>query len=170
MTEKIRVLFVHLDEKQVAPLEARLEGPQVEVLRVQNCGDAARILAGIEPPHLVFVDAATPDLSWADVIASAGKASAPVNVIVVARLVDTRFYVEVIEAGAYDFIAPPFGSRDLDHVLRCALQNVLEKREAQLRAKQAAQRELFPGQLSSERPNIPIAGPVTALGTAQKTA
>jgi FixJ family two-component response regulator len=49
-------------------------------------------------------------------------------VIVVARVVDTRFYVEAIEAGAFDFIVPPFNAADLAYVVRCAVDNVLARR------------------------------------------
>ncbi len=168
MTERISVLLVHHHGAHMAPLEASLVDQSMEILRAQNCPEAARILAGPVPPHLVFVDAALPDASWADVIALSRKASVPVNVIVVARLVDTRFYVEVIEAGAYDFIAPPFRPNDLAHVLRCAIQNVIERREAQLRAEQAAQRLLFPSGLASDHPNAASAGPIAHLGPAGK--
>ncbi|MBZ5560827.1 MAG: response regulator [Acidobacteriia bacterium] len=168
MTERISVLLVHLDGPHMAPLEASLEDQPVVILRAQTCLEAAKILAGPEPPHLVFVDAALPDGSWADVIALSKNASVPVNVIIVARLVDTRFYVEVIEAGAYDFIAPPFRSSDLHHVLRCALQNVLERREARVRTEHAAQRQLFPSGLPPGSPNLPAARPIAGVRTAHK--
>jgi FixJ family two-component response regulator len=60
----------------------------------------------------------------------AEKATQPVNVIVVSRVVDTRFYVQVIEAGAFDFIAPPFNSTDLAYVVRSAMDNVVARRTA----------------------------------------
>ena len=50
------------------------------------------------------------------------------NVIVVARVVDTRFYVEAIETGAFDFLAPPFTATDLAYVVRSALDNVTARR------------------------------------------
>ncbi len=168
MAEQVSVLCVHLDGMHMAPLEAALEDQPGVILRAQTCREAAKILAGPEPPHLVFVDAALADGSWADVIALSKKASVPVNVIIVARLVDTRFYVEVIEAGAYDFIAPPFRPHDLQHVLRCALQNVLERREAQVRTEQAAQRQLFPSGFPPDGPNLPAIRPTAVPGAAHK--
>ncbi len=150
----------------MAPLEAATLADQPAVIvRAQGCGEAAGIIGGPEPPHLVFVDAALPDASWADVIALSKKASVPINIIVVARLVDTRFYVEVIEAGAFDFIVPPFRSHDLRHVLRCALQNVLERRETQVRTENAAQRPLFLRGSHADRTNLPA---VTGLRAADK--
>jgi len=45
-------------------------------------------------------------------------------VIVVARVVDTGLFLETIETGAFDFIAPPFVATDLEYVVRSALDNV----------------------------------------------
>ena len=60
----------------------------------------------------------------------AGRASQPVNVIVVTRVMDTKLYLEALEGGAFDFIVPPFASLDLAHVVRCAADNVQARREA----------------------------------------
>jgi FixJ family two-component response regulator len=85
-----------------------------------------------------------PDGLWANVLALAAQAPQPVNVIVVARLVDTRLYVEAIEAGAFDFLAPPFVAADLAYVVRCAAENVLGRREAQGRVDSSPVGKLFP--------------------------
>ncbi len=169
MSEQNSVLFVHLDQTQAAALEASLASQAVKILRAQNCREAGSILAGPEPPQLVLTDTSLPDGSWADVVALARKSHVPINVIVVARLVNTRFYVEVIEAGAYDFIASPFQPYELGYVLNCALQNALERREAQARLEQAAQRELFPGALNSPRTALPASGAAAALRAAHKS-
>jgi FixJ family two-component response regulator len=44
--------------------------------------------------------------------------------------IDTKLYVSVIEGGAFDFMAPPFEARDLAHVVRCAADNALMRRQA----------------------------------------
>jgi len=46
----------------------------------------------------------------------------------VARVVDTRFYVETIETGAFDSLAPPFAATDLACMVRSALNNVIARR------------------------------------------
>ncbi len=169
MTEQNSVLFVHLDQTRGVPLETSLASQGVKILRAQNCREAAGILAEPAPPQLILTDTALPDGSWAEVIGLAKKAPVPINVIVVARLVDTRFYVEVLEAGAYDFIAPPFQPYELGYILNCALQNALERREAQFRMEQAAQRELFPGTLGSKSPTLPAPSAAAALRAAYKS-
>ena len=90
------------------------------------------MLGGLNPVPLVFTDKQLPDGTWADVLAVAEQATQPVNVIVVARIVDTRFYVEAIETGAFDFLAPPFNATDLAYVVRTALDNVHARRAAAL--------------------------------------
>ena len=98
----------------------------------------------MNPPHLVFTDTTLADGTWADVTALAAKATMAVDVIVVSRLVDTRLYIETIETGAFDFIVPPLATTDLSYVVRCAADNVCERRQVQARAKQHPQRLLFP--------------------------
>ena len=99
------------------------------------------MLGGLNPAPLVFTDTQLPDGTWADILALAEKAKLPVNVIVVARVVDTRFYVEAIETGAFDFLAPPFNATDLAYVVRSAMDNVVARRAAPARAALNAQEE-----------------------------
>ena len=89
-----------------------------------------RMLGGLKPAPLVFTDTELPDGTWADILTVAERAACPVNVVVVARVVDTRFYVQAMEAGAFDFMVPPFNATDLTHVVRCAADNVLTRRAA----------------------------------------
>jgi DNA-binding NtrC family response regulator len=86
------------------------------------------MLGGQNPAPLVFTDTELPDGTWVDILAEAGRAAQPVNVIVVARVVDTRLYLDTIETGAFDLIAPPFVATDLQHVVRSALDNVAARR------------------------------------------
>ena len=51
-----------------------------------------------------------------------------------ARVVDTRFYVQAIETGAFDFLAPPFTATDLAYVVRSALDNIVARRGARSHA------------------------------------
>ena len=102
------------------------------------------MLTGPKPPELVFTDTQLPDGTWSDVVRLAEGARAPVNVIVVSRLVDIPLYVRAIEQGAFDFITPPFESADLAYVIRCAAGNVLRRREIEARAQRSAQKTLAP--------------------------
>jgi DNA-binding NtrC family response regulator len=128
MTERITALFVHEKSETLAMLKSALERQGVQILHAESRAQAKLMLGGQNPAPLVFTDTQLPDGTWADILAQAEKAAQPVNVIVVSRLVDTRFYVEVIETGAFDFLAPPFVATDVAFVVRSALDNVVARR------------------------------------------
>jgi FixJ family two-component response regulator len=54
-------------------------------------------------------------------------------------VVDTRFYLEAIETGAFDFLAPPFVATDLAYVVRSAFDNAVARRSARLPVENAAE-------------------------------
>lgn len=143
MTRRLTALLVQAQSESFDTLRRRLEAQAFQTVHAQNCREAKPILAGTHPPHLVFTDETLPDGTWADVTALVTKARVPVNVIVVGRAVDTRFYIEVIEAGAFDFVVPPFETADLTHVTRVAADNVIARREAKARTESSPQRALF---------------------------
>jgi DNA-binding NtrC family response regulator len=130
MTEKTTALLVHQNSETLANLKGALELQGIHILQAGSRAVAKRMLGGLNPAPLVFTDTQLPDGTWADILAVAENAKLPVNVIVVARLVDTRFYVEAIETGAFDFIAPPFNATDLAYVVRSALDNAVARRSA----------------------------------------
>jgi DNA-binding NtrC family response regulator len=132
MKELTSALLVHQNSETMRVLSAALERQGVHVKQAGSRAQAKRMLGGLNPAPLVFTDIQLPDGTWADILAMGEKVAQPVNVIVVARVVDTRFYVEVIEAGAFDFIAPPFNASDLAHVIRCALDNAIARRTHRL--------------------------------------
>jgi DNA-binding NtrC family response regulator len=133
MTEKIKALLVHHNSETLAILKGALERQGMHIIEAQSRAQAKRMLGGLNPAPLVFTDTQMPDGTWADILAVADKAAEPVNVIVVARVVDTRFYVEAIETGAFDFLAPPFNATDLAYVVRTALDNAVARRAARPR-------------------------------------
>lgn len=130
MDNRISALLVHENSETMAMLKAALERQGVRVTHAESRAQAKRLLEGLNPVPLVFTDTQLPDGTWADILAVAEAAHQPINVIVVARVVDTRFYVEAIETGAFDFLAPPFVSTDLAYVVRSAYENVISRRAA----------------------------------------
>ena len=131
MKKPISALLLHKLEDSLSPLKLALEGQAMEVCWMRNCQEASTLLLGANPPHLVFTEIDLSDGTWADVVKLAVKAQKAVNVIVVARLADVRFYLETIVSGAFDFIVPPLTGSELGHVVRCAAENAFSRREAQ---------------------------------------
>jgi DNA-binding NtrC family response regulator len=117
----------------------------MNILHAESIAQAKRLLGGLNPAPLVFTDTQLPDGTWTDILAMAEKAARPVNVIVVARVVNTRFYVEAIETGAFDFLAPPFNATDLAYVVRSAMDNVVARRATRPPIAPAAEEGLCAG-------------------------
>lgn len=143
MTEKTQALVVHHNSETLATLKGALERQGMHIIHAESRAQAKRLLGGLNPVPLVFTETQLPDGTWADILAAAEKASRPVNVIVVARVVDTRFYVEAIETGAFDFLAPPFNATDLAYVVRSALDNAVARRSTHPHAVPAGDEAMF---------------------------
>jgi len=129
MKENIRALLVQTRHSPIDPLRMALEEQSIEIFTARTCAEAALALLSNYPPHLVFTEIQLTDGSWASVLTLAGKACAPVNVIVVAATVDIGFYLHAIESGAFDFIVPPLSDPELMHVVRIAAQNAASHRQ-----------------------------------------
>ena len=134
MKDQISTLLLHEPADSVGPLRLALEGQSLKVRWMGNYQEALPLLMGPNPPHLVFAESGLPGGNWTDVVKLAAEAQKPVNVVVVARLVDVRLYLEAIVGGAFDFIVPPLTGNELSHVVRCAAQDVLSRREDQARS------------------------------------
>jgi DNA-binding NtrC family response regulator len=157
MTENLKALLVQARPDPSDELRLALEEQFREIRIAKNCGEAAMALWSDRPPHVVFTEVQLPDGNWADVLTLAGKASAPVNVIVVAPHVDVNFYIQAIERGAFDFIVPPLSAPELLHVVRTAGESALTRRRVQASTPPPDLPALLP--LGEERENEPaVAG------------
>ena len=124
-------LLVHKHDAPLETLNLALRRQSMRAEHAQTCAEAALRLVGPEVPELVFTGTELPDGTWADIVRLAERAPIPVNVIVVSRLADIRTYIEVLQSGAFDFIAPPFEPIALAHVVSCAVGNVATRRGMQ---------------------------------------
>lgn len=79
MKETVKALLVQARPGACDPLRLALEEQLVEIHAAKNCEEAALALCSQCPPHLVFTDIQLPDGDWADVLALAARASAPVS-------------------------------------------------------------------------------------------
>ena len=130
MRGTITALLIFHHTEPYNELEAALEKLAVRTGRARTLAEACHVLSTVNLPLLVFTESELPDGNWADVVSLSSRASSPVSVIVMGQGIDTKLYVSVIEAGAFDFMAPPFEALDLAHVVRCAADNALMRRQA----------------------------------------
>ena len=128
MNELITALIVLDQHELFHTLREALEGQSLNVITASNCAEAALVLWSDCPPHLVFTGTHLADGDWQSVLRLATRASAAVNVVVVAPFVDISLYLQVIERGAFDFIVPPLSAPELQHVVRTAAENMFTQR------------------------------------------
>ena len=130
MRGTVTALLIFHRTKPYNDLEAVLERLSVRVARAENLAEACLLLSRASLPLVVFTESELPDGNWADVVSLTAKASSPVSVIVMGQEIDTKLYVSVIEGGAFDFVTPPFEAQDLAHVVHCAADNALARRQS----------------------------------------
>jgi DNA-binding NtrC family response regulator len=131
MKGKILALLVHHQTEPLRALKFALEDQFVSTCRARTCLEATRKIEDRNPPHLVFTDRTLPDGTWLDVLRRTVEAPEAMNVIVVAEHVDVSFYLEVIQHGGFDFLAPPFDPLNVWHVVESAAADVLNRRQIQ---------------------------------------
>jgi DNA-binding NtrC family response regulator len=134
MRGKTTALLIFHHPQACRELAAILEKLAFCTRRVKTLAEARHVLAGVNPPLLVFTESESPDGNWADVLSLSVQASAAVTVVVVGQQIDTMLYASVIEVGGFDFIAPPYNAVDLTHVVRCAADHALARRQAAKKA------------------------------------
>jgi len=133
VSEEISTLLLHERGDSLDALQLALEAQSVKVCSLRSFQEALPLLKGPNPPHLIFTQPKLPDGTWADVVSLAMKVPTPVNVIVVGHPANVGLYLQTITGGAFDFIAPSLTGHELTHVVRCAIENILSRREAHAR-------------------------------------
>ncbi len=131
MKRKRFALLVYDQDGRLGPLDLLLEGRSFRLSRARSCKEARDRLTSPSPPHLVFTDTTLPDGTWADVLDLAARAPEAVAVIVVSPQADVQLYIDVMERGACDFITSSFTVPEVAHIMRCAVESVISRREAQ---------------------------------------
>jgi len=154
MIGKVTALLLFHQTKPYSDLNAALENLAFSTVRAQSFAEACQVLSNVNPPLLVFTESELPDGNWSDVVSLSAKASSHVSVIVVGHEIDTKLYASVIHVGALDFIAPPFDALDLAHVVRCAADIAMARRQAAGNSQLSAQNLIWkvPGAAAFQSP------------------
>jgi DNA-binding NtrC family response regulator len=142
MRGKVSALLIFHQTKPYNDVEAAVEKIAIATRRAHTLAEACHVLSWVDPPLLVFTESELPDGNWADAVSYSARAPSPVSVIVVGREINTKLYASAIEAGAFDFIVPPFDEIDLAHVVRCAADNASRRRQAATKARPSARQPL----------------------------
>ena len=129
MAERLFALLVHDQSESFESLKYTLRDLSVETYSVTTCKEAEALISQCRP-HMIFTAKSVEDGSWASILNIADSADVPLSVIVVAAHPDTRFYVSVMERGAFDFVVPPFEREPLSFVTRSAALYTHRRRDA----------------------------------------
>ena len=117
-TEELpRIILVSGDDMLLAELSRVLDPCPLEIRTLKSCLDAANEIGRCSTASVIFADIQLPDGGWKHVLQLAREASARAEVILVARFVDVRVYLDALEAGAFDFVVPPFHTVELGYII-----------------------------------------------------
>ena len=136
MREHLFALLIHHQSEPFESLRQTLRDLGVETYSVDSCQAAERIIPQCKP-HIIFTESSLTDGSWLSIINIGETSAVPLSVIVVGIAPDTRFYLSVMERGAFDFVVPPFEHEPLNFVIRSAARETHRRREALAHAFQA---------------------------------
>jgi len=129
MIAKVTALLIFHQTKPFDEIKAALGKIAIPTERAQTLAEAKLALSDANPPLLAFIESELPDGKWSEIVSFSEKTSRRVNVIVVGQTINANLYASAVEVGAFDYIAPPFERVDLAHVVRCAADNALARRE-----------------------------------------
>jgi len=95
-------------------------------------GKEALLKIDSAPPDLLILDYMMPDLNGLEVLKELRKRGNDTPVIMITAYGSVERAVEVMKAGAYDFITRPFDPEYIDLVIRKALERQVLKREVEV--------------------------------------
>ncbi|GCE28922.1 DNA-binding response regulator [Dictyobacter alpinus] len=122
MTRKARILIVEDEQDIIRLLQKRLVAQKYEVLTAQEGATALQIVEE-QQPDLVLLDLGLPDISGMEVCKRLRARSQLPPIIVVSVRSKEREKVKVLDLGADDYIAKPFGLDELLARIRVALRH-----------------------------------------------
>ncbi len=134
--KKIRTLIVD-DESLARDRMRQLLQKETEVEIVGECSDgrAAVITIQKESPDLVFLDVQMPELDGFGVVEAIGTGASPVIVFVTAH---DKFALRAFEIHAVDYLLKPFDRERFQKALQRAVEQVKQRDNSTLVARQAA--------------------------------
>ena len=115
------VLVVSSDEDILDSLGESLRTIGITPALARSCVQASEALNRPLPPQLIFSDGFLPDGNCKNVLELAARSGAPVRVIVITERMDYELYLDALDAGAADFITPPFVALDVAWLI-CSVQ------------------------------------------------
>ena len=124
----IQVLVVGSDVENRTALVDILEECGLEPVIASNLEETRNILAR-RPMHVVFCEDNLIDGGFREILRLVKAATPEIQVVVSSRLADVDEYIEAMNLGAFDFIAPPYRDADVISVIDSACDRYRLKRK-----------------------------------------
>ena len=112
MTRRARILIVEDDEAIRIALEEKLKSEGYHILTARD-GEEARERLADDPPDLLLLDLMLPKLDGISVLRWLRRLRPELPVLIVSAKGKEEEKVEGLKAGADDYLAKPFGTREL---------------------------------------------------------
>jgi DNA-binding NtrC family response regulator len=137
MSDKILIADDEPSNRRILAQELTHKGFAVDTAR-----GGKEVLAMLEsaPPDLAILDYMMPDMSGLDVLQELRKRGNDTPVIMITAYGSVERAVEVMKAGAYDFITRPFDPDHIELVVRKAIERQSLKREVEVLSEEARDR------------------------------
>lgn len=119
----ITALLVGEQDGCLPILKECLEDLGMKTTWVKRLNQMRAKLLKTSEPHVVFAATEPADATWQAVV-EAAKECGRSPVILACRVVDVPKYLDALERGAFDFVVPPFGHRDIRFIVESAVARV----------------------------------------------
>lgn len=140
-----RILVTDDDFSMREVCQRHLENAGYEVAVAANAREGVELFGSFKP-DLALLDLKMPDRSGQEVLAGFQEMSPATPVIIITAFNDARMAVDLLKAGARDYLVKPFPKEELLHAVRAQLE------VGQLRAENAALRSALSSQESEPPP------------------
>ena len=124
----IQVLVVGSDVRKRTALVDILEECGLEPVIASNLEETRKILART-PMHVMFCEDYLPDGGFREMLRLVKATRPEIQVVVSSMLADVDEYIEAMNLGAFDFIAPPYRGTEIISVVDSASKRYRLKRK-----------------------------------------
>ncbi|MGQ9635032.1 MAG: response regulator [Bryobacteraceae bacterium] len=114
------ILFISPRAEDVRTLSMMLDPSRVTIRHAAGLRQALELLAQQTFPA-ILTESHLPDGDWRDVVQYVRQNAKRTAVIVTDRFADVRFWIDVLEGGAYDLLPQPFYRAEVERILASAM-------------------------------------------------
>lgn len=122
------IILVSSGDEVMQGLSQALDPCPLEIRPVKSCLEVEHEIGRSTTPEVIFTNLRLPDGDWKLVLQMGQQVPAGAEVIVVSRFVDVHLYLDTLEAGAFDFVVPPFRTVELGYIIVNAIYSCHKQR------------------------------------------